>query len=179
MKRLAIAVIAVCVCCWQLPCYCYHCKFSRLPTDDLRAENNCDIMPSAKSAASKSPALRARAATASARGGGGRGGGKAKSVATAKSVKSVQKNLKEIKNNDDDENENESALPIFIPEPVPGCTTCTQKFGQSEKDLLPEKTVQLKWRIFFVKCFQQQDTVTKAFQGNLGHLEVSRGLTSI
>ena len=178
MKRLAIAVIAVCVCCWQLPCYCYHCKFSRLPTDDLRAENNCDIMPSAKSAASKSPALRARAATASARGGGGRGGGKAKSVATAKSVKSVQKKLKEIKNNDDDEKESE-ALPIFIPEPVPGCTTCAQNFGQSEKDLLPEKTVQLKWRIFFVKPVQQQDTVTKAFQGNLGHLEVSRGLTSI
>ena len=130
MKRLAIAVIAVCVCCWQLPCYCYHCKFSRLPTDDLRAENNCDIMRSAKSAASKSPALRARAATASVSGGGGRGGGKARSVAT---VNPVQKDQKEIKNNDDDENE--SALPIFIPEPAPGCTTCTQKFGQSEKDL--------------------------------------------
>ena len=44
---------------------------------------------------------------------------------------------------------------IHVPEQVPFCTTCEQRFGEAEKDLLPEQTVSLKWRTFTVKEIDQ------------------------
>ena len=49
----------------------------------------------------------------------------------------------------------EGDFSIHVPEEIPFCTTCEQRFGEAEKDLLPEQTVSLKWRTFTVKEIDQ------------------------
>ena len=50
-----------------------------------------------------------------------------------------------------------SELPIHVPEPCPLCETCSQHYGDDDKDCLPLQ-IPLKWRSFNVKLVAQEVT---------------------
>ena len=95
---------------------------------------------------SKSPALRARAKKSSKRASKSKPNTKKSdqkpSKAAAKPKVEVGKGPKQ-----------NVELPIHLPDPVPLCTTCQQRYGDNETELLPNN-VPLKWRSFWTKTIE-------------------------
>ena len=129
----------------------------------------CVIMPP------RSPALKGRQkilqAKAKAEASSGSGGGRKNPMPPNSSQNQkapkidADSKTKKSKSKLKDETEAEE-WPISIPEEIPCCATLNQKFGQAEQDLLPEKTVPLKWRIFNIKkiCISEARLLV-AFRG--------------